>query len=302
MSRLTVRLTLMLGLAVCLLLALGAPAVSAQEAAPRFKRLKVSIWPEYDASRVLVLYEGELADGVPLPAALRFALPQGAEIASACAIDENGQHIAATPQQQGGDNPSVTYSTSKRATHVDFYYQPIEGAGLRDIAYTVRAPGAVEVLEVEVQKPLRASNFALAPAASASRTDSKGFQYQRFDYTNVAVGAEFTYKITYEKPDAEPSVPPQGSPAAGPSVGGEYGLPLVVFGLGATVLGTLFYVRGRRPARQPRPVAGARRGKRAAASPSPAAAAQAYCTKCGARIRAGATFCTGCGRPLRRSI
>lgn len=306
-------------LALVLAALLVAQATASAEDGPRFKRIKVSIWPEYDAPSVLVMYQGDLADDVQTPATVRYTLPQGAKVHAAAEIDASGQYLEVTPQVVEGENPGASYTFNQRSTQFEFYFQPVDGAGRREIAYTVRVPGPTGLLQVEVQKPLRATNFVAPPGASATYSDKEGFQYQRYDYNDVAAGREIALQIAYDKPDAEPSVKPQQTQPGGveAAANSQYVTALVAFGLAAVLLGVFFYLYSRR---RPAPAvvpAGPRRKKNggrrsapgmvtAASAPSRAFAARAevdrgqFCTQCGNRARAEAVFCTVCGRPLKR--
>jgi hypothetical protein len=291
------------------------PAVSAQEN-PRWKTLSVSIWPEYDQPSVFVNYEGELAENVALPATVNMVLPKGFQVNSACEIDANGQHTVVNHTENTGDNPGVSYPTGKKNTHIEFYFNPIEGAGKRDLSYKFVAPGAVDSLVIDVQQPLRANGFAVTPAAKQTLSDKQGFKYHRFEYSNVTAGQTITFNMSYEKADAKPSVEPQqatsGSTATA-SAGGEYALPLVLLGLGFVGLAAFFFMRprGRSQRRVAYAASGGQAPRRKGAVVSPRAAnapvapavtqtSAGFCTKCGTRLRAGAAFCSSCGQPAKR--
>lgn len=297
------------------------PAGAAAQEPPRFKRLEVSIWPEYDEPRLLVRQKGELADGVSLPASLRFPVPAGAEGHTACAIDETGKHLPRQWEITSGDNPVLAYAVDKRVTDNEFYLQSFEGAGRREFTYKVRLPGAVDSLLVEVQQPLRSTGFSVAPAAKQTLNDKEGFQYHRYDYSNLAAGQEITFTVSYEKADAKPSVNPQNSnAAAGPQVaatgnGGEMGLALMLFGGGVLAVGFFAYRgSGRRqparaklasggqakgPNRRPQAPAPARVAASRAVATSPARQGSRFCTQCGDGLPARAAFCPACGTQVR---
>lgn len=288
------------------------PGIASAEDKPAFKRLKVSIWPEYDDSRVLVIWEGELVDGATLPANVSFALPADAEINSACAIDPSGKHNPATVERTAGEDGSVaSYKIDQKATDIEFYYNPIEGAGSREISYSIRPLHPVESLQVEIQRPLRSTEFAITPASNSTTTDQQGFEYHRYDYGKVDAGQAIDLLISYEKQDANPSVTGQqsGAPAGGAATG-DYALPLLVLGLASIVLILYLFLRnsanpkrGRaRKASQRAAVASPPKGARSKqAAPRPVAptAGARFCTACGASVRQGAAFCSACGQPVR---
>ena len=306
-------------LALLTIIALAAallPAGAAAQETPRFKRLEVSLWPEYDEPRLLVRQKGELADGVSLPATLRFPVPAGAEGHTACAIDETGKHLPRQWEMTSGDNPVLSYSVDKRSTDNEFYLQSFEGTGRREFTYKVRLPGAVDSLLVEVQQPLRTTNFSVSPAAKQTVSDKQGFQYHRFDYTNLAAGQEITFTVSYEKADAKPSVERQQNAATaqpGADSNGALGLVLALLGLGAVAVGVISYRGSRRPARVSAATRGQVKGSNRRAqtpavargapnrrdAPAPARQGSRFCTQCGDGLPPRAAFCPTCGTQVR---
>ncbi len=291
-------------LAASAILASLATGVSAQEG-PRFKRLVVSVYPEYDQPGVFVNYEGELAEGVALPATLNLALPAGLSVNSACEIDQAGQHRQVAYELMAGDKPGVSYKTGKKNTHIEFYYNPLaSGTARREFAYKVVTPGPVDSLIVEIQQPLRSSGFAVTPAANTVLSDKQGFKYHRFEYSNVAAGQAITFDVAYEKADAQPSVSPQPAPAtaAAGSGGSEYALPLILVGVGLTGVALYLFQRRRERPRAAASVAATARRRSGSRAAGPAATGEPaqFCSRCGSRVRAGAAFCTVCGQAVKR--
>lgn len=302
-----------------LTLAVWPTAAVAQAELPAFKSLKVSIWPEYDEASVLVIWYGRLADGTALPVTVKYPVPADARISSACAIDSSGKHDPQTVERakdDGGDVASI--NIDQLTTDIEFYYNPIEGGGVRDLSYVIKPLHTIESLEVEVQQPLRSTNFAVTPAANAVSSDQAGFQYHRYDFGRVEAGREISLDIDYEKTDATPSVTPgqQGGPAAqgtNASGGNDLVLPLLLLGSGGIVLVLYFSLRntggGRgKSRRNARVVATEKPAKQRKAAPPPARqsavqpdrqAGARYCTACGAGLRADAAFCSACGQPVR---
>jgi hypothetical protein len=289
---------LAIGAAVAILL-LSAQASAAPEEGPGFKQLKVSIWPEYDDPRVLVMWELELAEDVALPTTVKYALPAGAQVASACAIDASGQHIPAQVQSTGEGDLVVSYELNERSTHIEFYYNPAIGAERREFTYSLLPLSAADELLVEVQRPLRATEFSLAPAPKATFSDSQGFQYHRYEFGRTEAGQELRFTISYEKPDAIPSMQAAASGGTANAPGNsDYVLPLIVLGL-ASVFGVLFVFLRSRGRQKPKPRRAAHGGRKAAMRPAVGSPAARFCTGCGEPLRAEAVFCTACGRPAR---
>ena len=57
----------------------------------RITRLQLSIWPEYDDPRVLLIIRGELADGAAFPTHVTLPIPKNAELIGAGMISELGE-------------------------------------------------------------------------------------------------------------------------------------------------------------------------------------------------------------------
>lgn len=71
--------------------ALIAPPAMAETGEPlTIKNMKVSLWPEYDDPRVLVIYEGEFDNEVIFPQPVAFPVPLSSEISQACALQQPG--------------------------------------------------------------------------------------------------------------------------------------------------------------------------------------------------------------------
>ena len=308
-SRLAVRLSPLLGLALCLALALGAATVSAQEATPRFKSVKVSIWPEYDAPRVLVFYEA-YAGGQRRPAGHRALYPAagGGGLFGLRYRRErpaHRRHVAAA-----GRREPVRFLRHQQARHPHRFLFPAHRR--RRQAATSLTPCARRGRPTCCRWKCRSR---CAPATSpCSPRPPPAAPTRRASPTSATTTP--TSPRGLSSPTRSPTRSPTPSPrcsrrrrASTPASARQYAVPLVLLGLGATALGTYFYARGRRPAARPQPPSNGRKGKRAAAPPARAATAarpapkvaQAYCTQCGAEVRAGAAFCTACGQPLRRS-
>src|SRR5262249_57950487 len=72
-------------------------STSSQSSAPAAElvmaRLRLSIWPEYDDPRVLIMLRGEMARRQAFPASISLPLPKGAEIVGAGMISEQNELI-----------------------------------------------------------------------------------------------------------------------------------------------------------------------------------------------------------------
>ncbi|MBI5097172.1 MAG: hypothetical protein HZB32_05980 [Nitrospirae bacterium] len=88
---------------------------------------------------------------------------------------------------------------------IDFQYNPLSGSEKREFKYAVSSKYPIELLEVNIQQPLRSSEFNITPASSKESED-KGFRYLHYTYEGLPQGKEIQFNISYKKQDARPSV------------------------------------------------------------------------------------------------
>src|SRR5262249_48782354 len=67
------------------------PTESSTETHLVMPRLRLSIWPEYDDPRVLIMWRGEMAPHQAFPAHITLPLPKGAEIVGAGMISDQNE-------------------------------------------------------------------------------------------------------------------------------------------------------------------------------------------------------------------
>lgn len=304
----------------------------AQAAEISATQMKVSVWPEYDDPRVLVINQADLDPSVTLPAEVSFNIPKGADIGMACEVDSGGGH-ACKPYQlvDKGDYQTLTYKVEAQHTvFLEYYYDAFAaGTPERSFDFTFRPGFSVKSLTMEVQEPLRSTGFTLDPILSQTATDSQGLTYHTQEYADVAVDKPLDVKVSYSKTDNNPSVAPKdssagaGTSASGSASGGQRNTALFIV-LAALAFGTLLFGgykvfrpaaassssrSGRRPARGG---PGSRRQdhmvrNQATGSPGPkkrhggaderrgGADDSKFCTECGAQLRRQDRFCSGCG-------
>lgn len=265
----------------------GSPAKAAGE---RITKLHVAIWPEYDDPRVLVMYDGEFAQA-PTDK-VRLAMPRGAEIAMAGLVTPEGQHrhqpfdIA-----EAGDQVEVSFDLPGTRFYVEFYYNPLKGEARREFSFPVKLGAPVDSLQVDVQQPLRATDFAIKPPVATVVTDNQGFRFHRNQVDKLEAGKPFAVTVAYTKSDNNPSVkkqtPGHGDEAA--DKGKAYRPIIVLSSVGVSVLlalGGYWYVTGRHQ--------GPRAAKRSRGKGG------RFCPSCGVAVDEDDHFCAGCGKRLRK--
>lgn len=269
----------------------------------RLSFLKISIWPEFDQPTVLVLYDGVLADTSNLPRAISVLIPADAQLFVTTWYNPDGtlapeQTAQQTKQDDGYTR--VTFIVTQPKFRVEYYHDALRGTPDKTFAFAFKSLGAVDALTLEVQEPLRATNFAVTPAPPSSRTDSDGFKYWAQNYTNLAAGQIITTQVKYTKTDPHPSVivpaitssVPAPVPNASEASNWLLILALVVLGMavlvGAFVLQQRAQVAPRVAASQSQ---GSRRHKRRA---------QVFCPQCGHALSTTDNFCPQCGTQRRQ--
>jgi mono/diheme cytochrome c family protein len=313
-------------------------ATAAAPEAPAVQQLSVQVMPEYDDPRVLVIVQGRFVtsgtNALTFPAVVTFRLPAGADVNQMAAMDltsgaPNLQEYTSAPDPAGNQWMLVTYTLDNPHFFYEYYYNPIQGTTDKQIAFTFNSLQPVQRLALEIQQPLKATNFSVTPPSDdVQQDDTWGFFYHLYDRGALAPDTDVTWQIRYTKTDPAPSLTreqvrsgPGGAPAAaGTTEMPSWALPLA----GAIVLLIIAGVLALR-ARQPEPVrrparrapaharttaAPARppqlsRSERAAlrtATPSAAVAEDgerpAFCNRCGAPLQADAAFCHRCGKTV----
>ncbi|GIX46937.1 MAG: hypothetical protein KatS3mg131_1148 [Candidatus Tectimicrobiota bacterium] len=270
---------------------LAAAAPAAPAAALSLTRLRLSIWPEYDDPRVLVMLRGEVAPATALPTRLALPLPRGAELIGAGMISPAGELLLQPHEVRRGEKTdTLVLSLPAPRFFVEWYYEPFAaGQAEKQFAYTLALSYPIAHLEVDIQQPLAARDFATEPPAMVRSRDERGFTYHRFLYQDVQ--APLTFRVRYVKTDPTPSVPRSAPSLAAPLPATPYTdytlLAFATLGLAAVLLAGGAWLWRRAPRQRP-----------AAAAPPPPPARPNFCAQCGRRLLPAYRFCPGCGRPL----
>jgi cytochrome c-type biogenesis protein CcmH/NrfF len=183
---------------------------------PQIGRMRVSIWPEFDDPGVLVIYDGRFVDEGSFPLETTFLIPKGAVISDACSLSPKGQHFCQLfTQKSAGDMDEVNLKLPYPNFYLSFHIKPFKGdSPLRKLNYTIKTSHPVSKLEVDIQKPLRAEDFTINPAAE-EKEELKGFEHFRYAFKDREAGAVFPFEISYKKEDNRPSVSIKYSPMKG---------------------------------------------------------------------------------------
>ncbi len=285
----------------------------------RIKTAHITVEPEYDEPRVLVIEQGTFAS-TNFPAQVSFNLPADAEATEVCGLKQPGdEHLCQLFETSvQGNNVVLTYKLPVPDYYFEYYYNPVQGAGDRQIGFTYQPSYPIDGLQVSVQQPLRSTGFTLSPNATQTSSDGQGFKYYQLNFSNLEPQEPVDMKIAYQKSDDKPSVAKKNpSSSGGGNPDDKTGLVALGIG-GAGALGFLGYLAVRRrpetvqvsPRRTGFATAPPSRRANAPAStggrPSQSrakrvgAAAPSFCSKCGASLDGDENFCSGCGQRVRR--
>lgn len=301
----------------------------------KIAQMVVQVWPEYDQKAVLVIMNLDLPAEVQLPATFKFAVPSGAQIAGIGEIDPNGNFTfnyanSYPPVQPGTDWDIATIQVQKyRSLQIDYYYDPglPVGAGARSFPLLMQVPLDVTALNLHVQQPARATDFAVQPAMQGSGKAQDGYTYSVAAFSDVKAGSTFGYVISYSKPDGNLSTTPgqSGSTQLGTRNVLLAAILIVVVCIGGFVIYRLYRKGGKpapakgqgrpkartspaaaptatkkkRPVVQAKSVATDRREAASAEAATGEAAAgkevTGQCPACGEELVKHARFCPNCG-------
>lgn len=246
--------------AVCSV-ALAPPTAAVAAQAATFDTYRVSLWPEYDDPRLLVIEEPLLSASAVLPYRFSGAVPKDAQVNMACQIAASGQHECQPYERVDSGEGSLLGFTapSRKQLYLEYYTDPLGGERPKDrrLDYVFTAPADIGTLQLEVKQPKDAAGFKLDPAPKGSRTDAEGFTWAQYSVADLKAGQSVAFKLAYSRPTWEPPV----RPAAQSAAPGARGAPPPVSGQAApggsqssvailfaavVVSGTLWMVMSRR--------------------------------------------------------
>lgn len=271
----------------------------------RFSTMQVSVWPEYDQPGVLVQYQGQISGASQSGVShdISVLVPKGAGVGAACGIKNDGTHTSETwKETDAGDGfTTVSYNETEPQFHVEFYYNPLVGSPDKTMSFTYKASSAVDDLYLEIQHPLKATNFSLSPEAPNNHADKDGFTYHVYEQKQFAAGQTISSKISYTKTDPSPSVSGNNSApstAAAQTTSGELNPNLVV--LLAVLLAAVgliaYFAFVRRSQLQFDPV------RISTPLGLPRISQGGFCTECGNAMEPDDRFCANCGRERRTGL
>lgn len=178
-------------------------------------RMRVAIWPEYDDRSILVIYDGKFEDASEFPLKTSFLIPKGAIINDACSLSVGGQHFCQLYKTVNkGEYDEVRLLLPYPNFYLSFHTIPIDVNNPdRAFKYRIKASHAIQNMEVDIQQPLRSTEFNIAPTGNTSlaalnsrHSEKKGFNHFAYLLEDISKNQENTFQINYLKTDPKPSV------------------------------------------------------------------------------------------------
>lgn len=298
----------LIALPLVVMLALVASIAFAQSPVS-LSELEVDLWPEYDRHSLLVIYRITLSPEVSLPTDLTLRIPEAAGEPHAVAARQPDGSLVNVDYERviNGDWADITFTATLPELQLEYYDPDISREGATR-SFEYRWPGdyPVQVMRVQVQQPLGASNLRTSPSLGSRVAGANGLEYYNANIGELPAGQEFEISVEYDKSDddltaaslqVQPSAPMADSAATWRSQLSS-ALPWGLLLLGIILLvggGVWYWQSGKRSEVSKQP----RRRRKAAAVEIPAPGGDIYCHSCGKRAGPGDRFCRACGTKLR---
>jgi hypothetical protein len=290
-----------------------APRSTLAQTSLTLSRVKVSLWPEFDRSAMLVIYRLTLPPQTTLPAEMSVRIPASTGSLNAVAASHpDGSLLSLTYSlEDEGEWTRVVFQATTPEVQFEYYDNSLtkEGAA-RHFEYHWPGDYAVNSFVIEIQQPVGASEMRISPSLGAGVPAADGLTYFTSEVGPLTQGQSFTITLDYQKPDNSLSQDSVSVAPSAPLVDSDSGsnwsslLPYLLGGLGILLLGggAYWYWRsGQQESPQTRRKRGARKRAAVRSEPVSEASGHVYCHQCGKRAAPGDRFCRACGTQLRIS-
>lgn len=277
------------------------------------EKVEVDLWPEYDRPDVLVIYHIFLPADTSLPANVTLPIPAAVGDPYNLAVreaDGNMYNLTFNRTVKGAWG-EVNFSTPGTEIQLEYYNTDLKKAGSqRSFTYLWPASYAVKSFNVQIQRPVGASQMQINPPLTASGSGEGDLQYYSGEIGSLAADQDFSLSLQYQKPNDSLSIELMKVQPAGPVNNQTPGrltlsdyLPWILGVLAFSLIigGAIWYWRS---GRAPQPAEERRRhaatGRSRPAEKIIDSSDGMYCHQCGKRALAGDVFCRSCGARLRK--
>jgi hypothetical protein len=276
----------------------GSSPAYAQTGSDNISLDNVHLWlnPEYDDPRLLVMLEGQIAD-FQSPITMRFLVPAEAEMYSAGSMDAQGSYSGGPPDRIASSIPGwdeISYVVQTQVFRLEYYDPIIMGQPDKSISYEFLRLYPISSLQIIIQEPRTASDFAVSPAGQPY-VDSEGFNTNIYSYSNLEENTPIDFQITYTKSDTRPSLsitdtgsssPQSSSSITGTGNSGPLVAAIVILAL-ALAIAIVFFWRRKSGVQN-----------RAARKQTANQNRNRFCPQCGKPVAGSDKFCAHCGTNL----
>ncbi|OQY28549.1 MAG: hypothetical protein B6I38_09095 [Anaerolineaceae bacterium 4572_5.1] len=280
----------------------------------RFASVEIDLWPEYDRSSMLVIYQAQIASDVDLSPGvdITFRIPAVAGEPTAVATSQPGEALQDTAYvyELDGVWAYVTINTSVPIIQVEFYDALEKQDSDRHYEFVWIGEHDADAMLIQVQKPIGASQMSIEPDLGEFQLASDGLDYYNLEIGATAAGKAVTVSVDYEKEDdtlsytppqqAQPSVPNGGNVQEKKEIDIMSFLPWMIAWASLAGIAIIAYLSW--SAKRKGMYTKSSKNKRRASSQSQKAkqgGKRTFCHNCGQSSIPGDKFCRGCGTKLR---
>ncbi len=301
----------LLVLAVLLIIFITPAAAGAQGGAI-INELRVRLWPEYDRSELLVIYNFTLAPGTTTPATLQFRLPAEAQVTAVAQETPNGLFSVNFESDIAGEWQTVTFEAADQTGYQIEFYVPIHFLDdARHFNFIWPGDYPVNTLAVEVQEPSQTTGFSSDPALPNESLSPDNLPTHSGAFESLGKGEQWVLDVNYTRATTALTVSGQPVPPSGGAIDNEISTSAAVMDFFSRnlfyiigFLGVLLIVVGLVWYWQSGSSSQSSSGRKRHTSPSEiesvSSDGQTYCHECGKRAQPSDKFCRACGVRLRR--
>lgn len=271
-------------------------------------KMQVRIWPEYDQPSVLVINNIFLSGEVNLPVSLNFLIPAVAGAPHSVAVRElDGQlYLLEYEMTSVGEWNQLTFTTPYPEIWIE-YYDPSLTVEDDQRSFEFRWVGdyLINDLQIEVQRPLTATNMTFKESMGEPQIGNDGLTYFFSNVGELKANTNVSLHIEYTKSDdtLSSSVAAPVQPVTPLNIDDSIGktsfvqiLPFIVAGIGLVMLifGVFWYMnKNKETTTKPR------QRHTAVKRTSIQEGEAIFCHRCGRRADPGDVFCRACGTKLK---
>jgi len=188
-------------------------ARAATKGNPRLANLQIELWPEFDRpATALVFLKGEIAAGVPLPAAvtLRLRASSGGPTAVAYSAESGGNLRNLKFDRTDADSViTIKFNVPERYFHIE-YYDPLAesppGMPGRSYRFVWNGDLATDQLQVVLQEPAAVSAFSVQPPLDATAVGQDGLRYRSAELGAFQAGKSLAVQVGYTRTDPRTTI------------------------------------------------------------------------------------------------